>query len=366
MSTSQTSTSKIVVGSPEDLLPTVPRLLGFRPSLSFVILALGSSNEVVVTLRYDLPDPADHDIAGDIARHAVAVLSAQAIETAVAVGYGPGELVTPVADAFRDRSAAREIRVKDCLRAEDHRYWSYVCGDPEHCPPEGRPYSPDPGPDGEAATTGEPVLVSREELAETLAPVTGEDAESMLTATRRAEERAARMSRQGRKANPRRPIITSGLQAVADAIRTYQDGGRFTGHDEPARLSVALRSMWVRDDAWARMDPGHKREHARLWTDMTRLARPGYVAPAASLLAFVCWQAGNGAVANIALDRALSDDPQYRMAQLLRQAIDFGAPPSLAQIPMSPEDVAAAYEGLEAEGSASEDGPGSTAEKTMS
>jgi hypothetical protein len=32
------------------------------------------------------------------------------------------------------------------------------------------------------------------------------------------------------------------------------------------------------------------------------------------------------------------------MAQLLRQAIDSGAPPSLARIPMSPEEVAASYE----------------------
>jgi hypothetical protein len=36
------------------------------------------------------------------------------------------------------------------------------------------------------------------------------------------------------------------------------------------------------------------------------------------------------------------------MAQLLRQAIDSGAPPSLARIPMTPEEVAASYD--EAEG----------------
>jgi hypothetical protein len=41
------------------------------------------------------------------------------------------------------------------------------------------------------------------------------------------------------------------------------------------------------------------------------------------------------------------------MAQLLRQAIDSGAPPSLARIPMSPEEVAASYD--EAEGPDSDD-----------
>ncbi|HEX6448370.1 MAG TPA: hypothetical protein VF060_02795 [Trebonia sp.] len=40
--------------------------------------------------------------------------------------------------------------------------------------------------------------------------------------------------------------------------------------------------------------------------------------------------------------------PRYTMAQLLRKAIDSGAPLSLARIPMTPEEVAASYN--EAEG----------------
>jgi hypothetical protein len=52
-------------------------------------------------------------------------------------------------------------------------------------------------------------------------------------------------------------------------------------------------------------------------------------------------------VANLALDRALADDPRYSMAVLLREAIDCGAPPSLARLPMTPEEVAASYDDLE-------------------
>ena len=69
----------------------------------------------------------------------------------------------------------------------------------------------------------------------------------------------------------------------------------------------------VQDGPWAQ-----RRAHLRLWSDLTRLARPGYVAAPASLLAFVAWQAGDGALANVALDRALADDPRYSMARLLR------------------------------------------------
>jgi hypothetical protein len=71
------------------------------------------------------------------------------------------------------------------------------------------------------------------------------------------------------------------------------------------------------------------------------------VAAPASLLAFVAWQCGDGALANIALDRALADHPGYSMARLLRQVLDSGAPPSLARLPMTPEEVAASYEALD-------------------
>jgi hypothetical protein len=73
------------------------------------------------------------------------------------------------------------------------------------------------------------------------------------------------------------------------------------------------------------------------------------VAAPAALLAFVAWQSGDGALANVALDRALADDPRYSMALLLRQVITAGAPPSLARLPMTPEEVAASYDDAEAE-----------------
>jgi len=45
----------------------------------------------------------------------------------------------------------------------------------------------------------------------------------------------------------------------------------------------------------------------------------------------------------VALDRVLADDPRYSMAILLREVVDSGAPPRLARLPMSPEEVAASY-----------------------
>jgi Domain of unknown function (DUF4192) len=61
-------------------------------------------------------------------------------------------------------------------------------------------------------------------------------------------------------------------------------------------------------------------------------------------LAFVAWQSGNGGLANLALDRALADEPDYSMAKLLRDALSAGIPPSAAVLSMTPEEVAASYD----------------------
>ncbi|MBO0822045.1 MAG: DUF4192 domain-containing protein, partial [Nocardiopsaceae bacterium] len=341
----------------------MPRLLTFQPARSLVLIGTAPpGGQVRLTLRYDLPDPPDPETAGEIARHATSVLAAQDIAAAAGVGYGPGPLVTPVADALRERAAVTGLAITELLRAENNRYWSYLCADPACCPAEGTAYDPgDPEAWAEAgAVSGTTVLASREELAATVAPVTGADAELMRQATRRAEERAARLpggpagsegpADSGRPAGSasrgpaRRLVAAAGVEAVTEAIDACRRGDRVPAGDRAAWLTVLLGDQYVRDDAWCRMDPDRREDHLRLWTDLTRLAQPGYVAAPASLLAFTAWQCGNGALANVALDRALGDDPGYRMAQLLRQAIDSGAPPSLARIPMTPEEVAASYE----------------------
>jgi Domain of unknown function (DUF4192) len=92
------------------------------------------------------------------------------------------------------------------------------------------------------------------------------------------------------------------------------------------------------------MRPGYRDAHIRLWTDITRHAQLGHIAAPASLLAFTAWQNGDGALANLALDRALADDPGYSMARLLRDALTAGFPPLAAVLSMTPEEVAASYD----------------------
>jgi hypothetical protein len=227
-----------------------------------------------------------------------------------------------------------------------------VCTEPACCPPEGTPFDVAGHPAARTLlSAGGRVLASREDLAATVAAAGGQLGRTMRKATRQAVASvagcAARMSGTGLPVSAPRLTAVLGQLAVREVIGHYREGGAVDPEDA-AWITVALRQVRVRDDAWARMDVEHRQAHLRLWTDLTRLARPGYVAAPASLLAFVAWQSGDGALANVALDRALADNPHYSMARLLREALDSGAPPSMARLPMTPEEVAAAYDAAEA------------------
>jgi hypothetical protein len=328
------------ISSTDGLLAAIPHLLGFTPETSLVVLGALPQGSVQITFRYDLPDPPDPVMAAGIAEHATAILTAQHLTSAVLVGYGPGQLVSPVADAILAAVSRVGLDVRDVLRVEDGRYWSYLCTDPSCCPPDGVPFDAAAHPAAAAlAETGRPVVADRAALAATIAPLTGPAANSMRTATRRAERTAVRLiARDGPHA-----LDGPGLDAVGDAIRIYRDGGSLRPDARSAWLTLALIRLRIRDDAWARMDPAHRGAHRRLWTDVLRRAQPGYIAAPASLLAFTAWQSGEGALANIALDRALADTPDYTMALLLRDALGGALPPSMAVPPMTPEEITASY-----------------------
>jgi hypothetical protein len=301
--------------TPEDLLEAVPLLMGFEPANSLVVLGC-QPPWMTVTLRYDL-DLHGHT-AGDIAAHAVGALASQDIGILVALGYGPADAVDPLVAALVIAAAGTGVAVVRALRVENDRYFTYD----EDGPAEGTAFT---------VTRHEGVLARRDDLVAQLAPVGGAAATRMARAIARAEA-----------ADPGREAM---LAVVAGAIARYRDGGHLAaGHYETARLLVALRHLRFRDDAWARMDRVHKDAHLRLWTDLTRHAPAGYVAAPASLLAWCAWQHGDGALANIALDRADADNPTYSMAQLLRQIITAGTPPSQAVLPMTPEEVADSYD----------------------
>jgi hypothetical protein len=335
------------VGSADSVLAVIPGLLGFHPADSIVVVGAGPPRgRIHVAFRYDLPEPPAPAAAAKIAAHAASILMRHQLSLAIVVGYGAGPAVTPVADAMVAELRRADIKLHDMLRVENGRYWSYACQDPRCCPPEGVPFDPQAHPAAQTlASAGNAALSDRAELAAGIAPLGGLGAESMRQAVRRAERHISDLLAPagGRRAAGIQQMVAEGLRVVGEAITLYRGGGQLTSDDQIARLAVFVDDLRVRDDAWARMEPAHTKAHLRLWTDVVRRAPARYVPAPASLLAFTAWQSGNGALANVAAQRALAADPEYSMALLLLEAISAGAPPSAARLPMTPEEVAASY-----------------------
>jgi hypothetical protein len=338
---------RVRIGSAEGILAVIPHLLGFNPANSLVMLGIGGPHaRIRLAFRYDLPDPPEDELAADIAEHAVTVLQRQDLGMAIAVGFGSGEAVTPLIDVVVPALRLARISVQDALRVEHGRYWSYLCEDPVCCPPEGVAFDATGHPASAAlSAAGLGVRANRAALADTLAPVT-EVAQMMRAAVGRARQRAGSLidlpaAAEGGDAFL--PVADAGRRSVKQVITRYRRGGQLADPEEMAWLGVNLTDLRVRDDAWARMDPGFHEAHQRLWVDLVRHLPTEFVAAPAALLAFTAWQGGDGALASVAIERALDADPQYSMALLIADALHAGLPPSAARLPMTPKQVAASY-----------------------
>jgi len=338
---------RVRIGSAEGILAVVPHLLGFKPADSLVMLGIGGAHaRIRLAFRYDLPDPPEDELAADIAEHAAAVLVRQHLGMAIVAGYGPGSAVTPLVDVVVPALREAGISVQDVLRVESGRYWSYACEDPGCCPPEGTPFDTSAHPASAAlAAAGLTVRADRAALADTLAPV-ADAAASMRAAVGRARQQAGELTDLAAAAeggDPFLPVADAGRRSVKQVITRYRRGGVLTDHEEMAWLGVTLGDLRVRDDAWARMDPGFHEAHQRLWVDLVRHLPTEFVAAPAALLAFTAWQGGDGALASVAIERALDADPAYSMALLIADALHAGLPPTAARLPMTPKQVAASY-----------------------
>jgi Domain of unknown function (DUF4192) len=343
----------LVIRSPEEAVSAVPYLLGFHPEDSLVLLGYGGPHGACA-LRIDLPQsPRDAD---EVAGHAADLLLQNDFPQALLVGYGRESCVAPLLMAARAALDGRDIEVREVLRVEDGRWWSYSCGDPVCCPADGTPFDIRATAVAAAATVaGQVVLADRTELERTVAPLGGMARRSLRQATRRAEHRLHDWYRDEPDSEAlRERMIEEGLPLVRELLERVADppaGGpaELLGDDEVAWLGLLLTHVRVRDEAWVRIDPDDAEVHVELWRHVTRRVESRYVPAPACLLAYAAFISGDGGLANVALDRAVDADPDYSMALLLRDLIQLGVPPAKARLRMSPESLAEAWEARAAE-----------------
>ncbi|WFE95487.1 DUF4192 domain-containing protein [Micromonospora sp. WMMD987] len=320
-----TDRPRLTVRSPADLIAAVPYLLGFHPVDSIVVVAM-RGRRIVFAARADLPDPGTDPLLP--AGHLGDVIARQHADAATVIGFGPPERVTPTLDAVRSALADLGLPVLDALRVTGRRYWSYLCEAPDCCPPDGTPYDPDASQVAAAAVyAGQVALPDRAALTAQVAPAEGIDRAALRRAGDRAERRLLELLEAAPASDEfgERTIRRAGVAAVRRSQRRHRHGERLTD-DEVAWLTLLLTHLPVRDHAWEHTDG--REEDIALWGEVLRRAEDELVPAPACLLAFAAWRAGQGALAAVALERALTLRPDYTLALILDDLLRRGVPPS--------------------------------------
>ena len=298
--------STVRLRSRGELIAAVPHLLGFEPSDSLVCLPLGAGSGPVA--RIDHPHN-EEDLAETVAvladcyqRHPSPTLAVLAITADPAEAARTVVTLTDALDGYQAVTPAlwvHEGSWVDLATGErgtiSHdaasRLAAEAVGRGQHMPES-----------------------SRAALAESLRGDPSRLAPLMQSAT----ERARSLTSPG-------PL---GVEAawVADTIEEFR--GDQVALDDPsaARMLAAVHDTGIRDAVLVGIRRSDAESNCSLWRDMTRRAPAEVRTPAATMLAFSSWLAGNGAQAWVALD--LVEKPQeYPLADLVATALQTALHP---------------------------------------
>lgn len=313
--------STMRIASTEQLLSSIPALLGFTPAQSHVVIALHTHADgrtrIGVTLRADLPAPEDR---ADCVAQLVAALRRNDVDTVITCMVDNTGTIDelPSQDLvalMREQAAAAGITVTDNLWVP-----TLAHGQPFGCydDPQHRGLLPDPSASeltAAAVLAGVSIRESREQVDAELAPNGTVDfdhrRDQMLT-------RAQQTSPNGH-ADRRRDYgrLRAALDDAERGVLPQREEGIL-------ELLVALCDPVVRDACLAVTGPGA----LRLWTMLTREAPTPDRAEPAVLLAATAFRAGDGARANVAVHRALDANREHTLAALLNEALRIGVSPA--------------------------------------
>jgi hypothetical protein len=318
--------STLRVREPGELLAAVPILLGFHPRESLVLVATGgeSGRRLGLTLRVDLPPP-EHDAA--VAADAVQnLLLDSPTGAAVIVVAGSAEAVRPREDLVGlvvHALEARGIDVHTVLSTPSTAAGSrWTCYDPCGCTghvPEGSatPFA------AASVAAGRVVRADRSELEQLLAPAHPERIRRREALLIRAADEALYQPDPGasRRAVADGEVPGAELAFVDAAIADAAADRLVLDDTRVVTLAALLAVPDVRDAALLRCVGPAAAAAEQLWTALVRETPDPEAAEPAALLAVSAMVRGDGALANIALDRAEQAWPGHRLTAILRSVL---------------------------------------------
>jgi hypothetical protein len=315
------------ISSPADILGVVPHRIGFHPAESIVVVCLhGPRRRDGLVMRLDLP-PKGHAVA--VARDLSSKAAHVKATAAVLVCYteqatkGRGLPRQGLIDELRQRLTSHGIEVIEALLVHNGRWWSYVCEDPSCCSPTGTELPTTLTPAAahyaaEVVADGGAVLTDRAELERSIRPPRNPVADEVR---RQVLERAGEWVVDTIAAGGAAALCAETVQLMETCVRRWAGGSRELTHDEAARVVLGLSLKSARDEAATLLLDADSDVLLALLCALARHADLADAAPVCTVLAWVAYADGHGALANVAVERALEADPGYEMARLIEDAM---------------------------------------------
>jgi uncharacterized protein DUF4192 len=331
----------------------VPALIGFHPRESLVLIATGgrTGRRIGLTVRVDLPPPEHLDaVIADAVRGLL--LDDPAGAAAIVLSAGPHGGAGP----HRMEVAAAVLAALDQQGVDVHTMvWaqSTETGTPWAC------YDgccggilPDPASTAFAASVvagGQVIHSDRGELERLVGPADRERIRRRERLLIGRLDTIAGVDDRGADPGPADagPVdpVAAGLALVDHAIAATA-AGRLRLSDETddatvVELACALTDLAVRDAALLRNVGPTAGAAEQLWTALVRELPDPEAAEPATLLAVSALLRGDGALANVALDRAEQAWPGHRLSRMLRTAADIGIRPAQVRAWLTGDDPTA-------------------------
>lgn len=307
------------VTSPIDLLNAIPFLIGYQPKDAIVLMAV-TEESITMAIRIDFPS----ELSEDEVRALICKLEEAKADGVLMVSYIPEDCVdaagvlAPLAEGLSNQ----DLPLQESIVVVAGRWRSLMCNDPACCPIAGSPIPElvESRIAIEEITSGRPFPFSDiAAMYRSLAP---------LPEDKELQELIAKVPEIDYQIDPT-PDQRAGAEAITDFIHDFPKQGISRNRELLALVLVRLKDLQVRDFALGSMRSEDADLFFSAWRWLMRLAPKGYVAPPAVLFAVACYERGDGALANLALQRAREDQPSYSMVELLSRVFRSGQPPTL-------------------------------------
>lgn len=293
-----------------DLVTAVSYLLGYQPPDGSLVVIGVHGRRLVMAARTDLPDLADlaeEGLTGAWAMFDRPLANSDA-DAVTVIAYTN----TAWEDSLRGFADTAPLPVRDLLRVHAGRCWTLNCPHPDRCDhpgctPDGAPITDDLAITAPLIAGGAAAPGTRDDLTASLRPGPNEVIQQV----------AARLQHQPDRSSQ------DLYQALCEAHDARTGGPDPLPPGQAAVLLTALADVHVRDTCLAWTDDAAW----WLWHDLIRLAPPGHVAPVATVIAVLAYQRGDGVMAAIATDHALTDRPGYGLARLVQASLHHAIPP---------------------------------------